>query len=246
VLVPATACAEKDAAPTTSQALVSARRDSEGPQRGIGRRRPAGATQAAADSARPGPATTSRGATASGTVSTAAAGPADARTAAGLPATTTTAIVTTTTEAPLTEPVRVRIPAIGVDAQLVPVGLKANGEMVVPATVAGWYDLGPKPGETGPAVIVAHRSWSGKPGVFHRLNELSGDDLVEVLYQSGRVERFGVEQSETHLKSQLPVKSIWNDAQEPVLRVITCGGTFNQRTRHYDSNIIVFASSLDG
>jgi sortase (surface protein transpeptidase) len=136
----------------------------------------------------------------------------------------------------------VRIPSIAVDAELIGVGLKGNGEMVVPETVAGWYDLGPKPGQAGPAVLVAHRSWNRRPGVFNRLNEIAPDDLIEVLYDSGRIERFEVERSEVHDKSRLPVKSIWNATERPVLRLITCGGEFDQKTRHYLSNIIVFAS----
>jgi sortase (surface protein transpeptidase) len=142
-------------------------------------------------------------------------------------------------------PVRVRIPEIGVDSPLVGVGLKANREMVVPDGGAGWYDLGPKPGAPGPAVLVAHRSWQKRPGAFHRLNELGPDDVVEVLLEDGRVARFAVEASETRLKTELPVERIWNEADSPVLRLITCGGSFDTARGRYRSNIIVYASLVE-
>src|SRR4029450_3741696 len=54
-------------------------------------------------------------------------------------------------------PVSLRIPAIGGDARGVPVGLGPGRAMEVPAVdLAGWYELGPRPGAAGPAVIVGH------------------------------------------------------------------------------------------
>jgi DNA-binding transcriptional MerR regulator len=54
-------------------------------------------------------------------------------------------------------PVSIEIPAVGVDATVVPVGLLADRTMEVPAVdQAGWYEPGSRPGEAGPAVIVGH------------------------------------------------------------------------------------------
>jgi hypothetical protein len=54
-------------------------------------------------------------------------------------------------------PVRVRIPAIGVDSALIGLGLQADGTLQVPAdgSVAGWFTGAPTPGERGPAVLAA-------------------------------------------------------------------------------------------
>lgn len=56
-------------------------------------------------------------------------------------------------------PVRVRIPDLGIDTQLIELGLTEDGALEVPAdfSVGGWYTGGPRPGENGPAVIAALR-----------------------------------------------------------------------------------------
>ena len=55
-------------------------------------------------------------------------------------------------------PIRVQIPAIGVDSELMELGLQADGTMEVPpgGFPAGWYTGAPTPGELGPAVIAGH------------------------------------------------------------------------------------------
>ena len=49
-------------------------------------------------------------------------------------------------------PVRIRIPALGVDSALIGLGLQADGTLQVPAdgSVAGWFTGAPTPGERGP------------------------------------------------------------------------------------------------
>jgi len=166
--------------------------------------------------------------------------------------TTTTAIPTTATAVsttlpivyqPIAEPTRVVVPAIGVDAVLVPVGLKANGEMETPPFgLAGWYTPGPVPGAAGPAVIVAHVDSRKGPDIFFRLEELQPDDQILVYGAEGERAVFSVEGKEEELKTELPVERIWNDTPYPVLRLITCGGEFDYSVRHYRSNVIVYAS----
>ncbi len=63
-------------------------------------------------------------------------------------------------------PVRVQIPAIGVNSELISLGLAAGGGLQVPPSgfPAGWYTGGPTPGQPGPAVIAGHVDWDGQPG----------------------------------------------------------------------------------
>src|SRR5438045_1447791 len=55
-------------------------------------------------------------------------------------------------------PVEIRIPSIGVDAQIIPVGKTKSGAMDAPANAVqtGWYALGAWPGQPGNAVIDGH------------------------------------------------------------------------------------------
>jgi LPXTG-site transpeptidase (sortase) family protein len=142
-------------------------------------------------------------------------------------------------------PERVTIPAIGVDAPLVPVGLKPDGSVQTPEFGdAAWYRPGPRPGDTGPAVLLAHVDSRAKgPDVFHRLHELKPGEQVTVHYRDAAT-TFAVTATEQAAKTALPTGRIWNDAKKPVLRLITCGGPFDRGAGSYLDNIIVYADRL--
>jgi sortase (surface protein transpeptidase) len=130
--------------------------------------------------------------------------------------------------------VSIAIPAAGVDARVVPVGLRPDGAMEVPEVDrAGWYRLGPRPGERGPAVIVGHVDSREGPAVFFRLGQLRRGDRIVVGQDGGAAAAFAVERVERHPKEALPVARIWNPTGQPVLRLITCGGSFDRSTGHY-------------
>lgn len=155
------------------------------------------------------------------------------------PTTTTTSVPPTH---PIADPVRVVIPVIGVNATLIPVGLLGDGAMETPSFgLAGWYKLGPVPGATGPAVVVAHVDTKSGPDVFYRLRELLPGDRVEVHGADGEVAVFVVESQEEVLKKELPTERIWNQTDQALLRLITCGGEFDPASGHYLSNTIVYA-----
>lgn len=139
-------------------------------------------------------------------------------------------------------PISVEIPAIAVAAQVVQVALRTDGSMDVPDFgLAGWYGLGPRPGEPGPAVVVAHVDSQGGPDVFFRLKELQVGDTIIIRTDAATTHTFVVEHLEQAPKDQLPVDRIWGDTEDSVLRLITCGGSFDRSTGHYRDNVIVYA-----
>lgn len=143
------------------------------------------------------------------------------------------------------QPERVTIPAIGVDAKLVPVGLEKDGAVQTPEFgLAGWYEPGPRPGDRGAAVLLAHvDSKAAGPDVFHRLHELTAGDRVSVRYHDATA-TFVVTDTEQVAKSALPTKRIWGATKRPVLRLITCGGEFDPAAHSYRDNVIVYADRL--
>lgn len=144
---------------------------------------------------------------------------------------------------PRGEPVRVVIPAIDVDADLVHVGLQPDGAMEVPDFgLAAWYTEGPRPGHPGPAVIVAHVDSRAGPDVFFDLDDLVAGDSVHVVYDSGDRVRFTVSSSEQTPKDELPVATIWPTTDERLLTLVTCGGSFDRIEGHYRDNVIVYAT----
>jgi LPXTG-site transpeptidase (sortase) family protein len=139
-------------------------------------------------------------------------------------------------------PVRLQIAAIGVDTTLLDLGLRSDGTMEVPpgGFPAGWYTGGPTPGELGPAVIAGHVDMSG-PGVFYRLHQMKPGDTIIVTRKDGTKPVFRVTRISLFPKDEFPTKLVYGNINKSVLRLITCGGTFNSRSGHYEDNIVAFA-----
>ena len=139
-------------------------------------------------------------------------------------------------------PVRVEIPAIGVDSELMDLGLADDGTMEVPpgGFPAGWYTGAPTPGELGPAIVVGHVDWRG-PAVFHDLFALELGDVVLVTREDGSTATFQVTRVEQYAKAAFPTEEVYGDIDHAGLRLITCGGMFNRATGSHDDNIVVFA-----
>ena len=147
---------------------------------------------------------------------------------------------------PVGRPVSIAIPAAGVKARVVPVGLRPDRTMEVPGVdLAGWYEVGPRPGEAGPAVIVGHVDSRSGPAVFFRLGELRRGDRIVVGQAGGAARSYVVKRVERSAKVALPVERIWNRTRQPLLRLITCGGSFDRSSGHYRDNVIVFAQAED-
>jgi sortase (surface protein transpeptidase) len=144
-------------------------------------------------------------------------------------------------------PVRIEIPRIGVSSSLLRLGREPDGTVETPslrrAAVAGWYELGPRPGDPGSAVILGHVDSDRGPAVFFRLRELRRGDEVRVERTDGSMVRFVVERTEQFPKERFPTDDVYYPTLTPGLRLVTCGGLFDHRTDHYRSNIIVFAAA---
>ncbi len=147
---------------------------------------------------------------------------------------------------PVVAPDRVRIPAIGVDALLIPLGLNPDRTLAVPskAEIAGWYTGAPTPGEVGPSIVVGHVDWRGEQGVFKRLDQLRPGDQVEFRSRDEVTATFVVTHSERVPKDAFPTQRVYGNTAGPELRLITCGGIFDRTMGHYRDNVIVYAKAV--
>lgn len=142
-------------------------------------------------------------------------------------------------------PVRLLIPAIGVDTPVMTLGLNADGTVQVPPieahAPAGWYRGSPTPGQTGPSVILAHVTVGQfGDGVFLHLSLLKPGDRVTVRLADGATAVFSVFRMQTVAKAQFPAAEVYGNVDRPELHLITCGGP---RTGHgYLDNVLVFAA----
>lgn len=147
-----------------------------------------------------------------------------------------------------TRPVRIRIPAIGVDASLIDLARGADGVLAAPPSdqldKAGWYAKGTVPGRIGPAVIAGHVDWVDRVAVFHRLGELHGGDRIEVVMNDGSTVRFAVDGVRTVPKQHFPTAAVYGPTPDAQLRVITCGGPWDDARNIYSENVVVSASEV--
>lgn len=141
-------------------------------------------------------------------------------------------------------PARIRIPAIGVDASVWSLGLNDDGSLQVPgeADEAGWWSGGARPGEAGPAVIVAHRDSTDGPALFYELPALDPGSTIWIEDHRGQQHQFHVDRIERHSRDAFPTTAVYGPTTQPTLRLLTCGGEYDPEEGYAD-NYIVFASA---
>lgn len=148
-------------------------------------------------------------------------------------------------------PAELIIPKIGVNATIIDLGLESNGSLNVgpldhqpeASDEAGWYTGSVRPGQIGPAVIAGHINYSG-PGVFEYLTDLRVGDLIYVKRFGGSIVEFRVTMVQTKLKTDFPTGGVFDPTPDAELRLISCTGTYNRATHHYNSNVIVYAQEV--
>ena len=147
------------------------------------------------------------------------------------------------TEETSAAPVRVRVPAIGVDSELLRLGTDASGVLVPPADFAraGWFAGGAVPGDVGPAVIAGHVDSVDGPAVFSRVRDLVAGDEVLVDRADGTTVRFAVTGVGRYPKEDFPTEAVYGPTPRAELRLVTCGGDFDRSRRSYEDNVVVFA-----
>jgi LPXTG-site transpeptidase (sortase) family protein len=142
-------------------------------------------------------------------------------------------------------PVSIRVPAIGVSAPVQEVGDNADGTVQVPPldspNLTGWYKYGPTPGQPGDSVILGHVDTASGISVFYYLRDLKAGDKIYVTLTDGKVATFEVDGLQKVPKDAFPTASVYGKSGYASLRLITCGGTFDEATGHYLYNIIVYA-----
>jgi hypothetical protein len=89
-------------------------------------------------------------------------------------------------------------------------------------------------------VLVGHVDGNGRPGVFWHLGRLEpGNDII-VSFAGAPPRTFRVVGRRQVPKSELPPE-LFSRAGPPRLALITCGGAFNDATRHYADNVVIVA-----
>jgi sortase (surface protein transpeptidase) len=147
------------------------------------------------------------------------------------------------------QPVRIRIPSLGVDAGVLPVGVDTKGALQVPSNViqAAWYQAGAAPGDAGTAIVAAHVDFNGALGLFNQLHTLKPGAEIDVVDASGKVRVFHATTGKLAPKNDpSTVQSLAAASTvkgRPSLALITCGGDLDTVKHSYYDNYVLLADA---
>jgi hypothetical protein len=167
-----------------------------------------------------------------------------------IPAAVGTAVPTVAgipTAAPLagSAPVRIEIPALRVSAPVMRLSLGPDGAVQVPPlashNLTGWYDRSVTPGQDGSSVILGHVDSYTGISVFFSIKTLHPGNEIKIIRADGSTAVFSVDGVQKAAKVTFPSAAVYENTRYPALRLVTCGGPFNDSTRQYLDNIIVYA-----
>jgi hypothetical protein len=146
---------------------------------------------------------------------------------------------------PVSAPVRVRVPDLGIDMPIEAVGLADDAAMALPAdpAVAAWYRYGAGPGSAAGATVVAAHvdSLAYDIGPFAQLADAPAGTEIVLETADGGTHRYSVASVDSVEKPSVPWASVFDRAGQPRLTLVTCGGEFDYDARRYLSNVIVTA-----
>lgn len=146
-------------------------------------------------------------------------------------------------------PTRLAVPALKLKATVDAVGIDAKtGDFAVPPSVdqVGWYRFGPGFSAAAGSIVVAGHvdSAADGKGAFFRLGELEAGDKVTLTGPGGKTRVFRVVARERYRKTAIPLQKYFARDGDPRLTLITCGGPFDPKTRHYRDNVVVTAAPV--
>ncbi|MGW5068429.1 class F sortase [Streptomyces cyaneofuscatus] len=144
-------------------------------------------------------------------------------------------------------PRSVEVPSVGIDAPVVRRGLDQDGAIDPPPydlpQTAGWYGKGTEPGAEGAALLVGHVDTETKPAVFYGLSAVRPGEKVKVTREDGSVAEFTVDDVQVVTRERFDAEKAYGPRMDgrAELRLITCGGKYDQKSRSYTANVVVSA-----
>ncbi|TSC69682.1 MAG: peptidase C60 family protein [Parcubacteria group bacterium Gr01-1014_56] len=141
-------------------------------------------------------------------------------------------------------PIKLVVPALGINAAVESVGKKSDGSMASPSTflTLAWYKLGSKPGEPGNAVFAGHvNNALTSAGVFEHLDQIKLGDTVEVIDAQKKVLKYSVEDITSYPTNAAPLEKIFATSGPSRVVLITCEGDWDGNAHSYDKRLVVVA-----
>lgn len=145
-------------------------------------------------------------------------------------------------------PQEIEIPKFGIKTKIESVGLDSQKRMDIPrnSNNTAWYNLGPRPGDIGSAVIAGHKdNRDGSPSVFWDIKNLKKNDEIIVTDLAGSKYTFVVKNIAEYPDASFPLEKVFNaPGEKSRLNLITCEGDWNSSSQNYSHRIVVFTELL--
>lgn len=117
--------------------------------------------------------------------------------------------------------------------------------MAVPSNIVdvGWFNLGPRPGEKGSAVIAGHFDGeNGEAGVFANLDNLKVGDKLYIEDDKGTTTSFMVRESRMYNPGY--ADDVFSSSDGAHLNLVTCDGVWDGVKKSYSKRLVVFADII--
>ncbi|MES3031714.1 MAG: class F sortase [Patescibacteria group bacterium] len=146
-----------------------------------------------------------------------------------------------------TYPTHLSIPRIGVEAQVIQVGVTKKGNMATPRnfTDVGWYKYGTVPGQFGSAVIAGHLdNGLALPGVFTKLNHIQKGDDIYLTDGKNKVQHFVVTKTALY-DFDASASEVFNNKNGKILNLITCAGNWMTKYKTHGQRLVVTSKLVE-
>jgi hypothetical protein len=147
--------------------------------------------------------------------------------------------------APPGPPLRLAIPADGVSAPVVPIGVRPDGSLALPDSprTVGWWIGSAAAGDRQDGTLLAGHVDSAREGVgaLAALRDLAPGARIVITDAFGVQHVYAVAARRSYPKYALP-HAVFQIDGRPGLTLVTCGGPFDPDTRQYRDNVVVYAA----
>ena len=146
------------------------------------------------------------------------------------------------------EPKRIMISSIQVNAYIQKVGVDQNSLVATPSNIhmGGWFVDTVLPGSKGLSIIDGHVDGKINEGIFFYLDKVKPGDMIQVEMGDGSVKNYKVFDTKTVPTAQAAAYLFNQDSKiKNQLNLITCVGTYVQEAKSYDHRVIVYSGEVD-
>ncbi len=137
------------------------------------------------------------------------------------------------------------ITSIKVKAKVDAVGLTSAGAMATAKNLShiGWYKYSAKPGDVGTTVLAGHvNNQLLLPGTLYKLKNTKVGDDIYITKEDGTKFHYVITEFETFAYDAEDTSSVFRSTGEPVLKLITCTGSWLKEEHTYNKRLVVTAT----